>query len=154
MEEPFEVLLGSKEAEFLPGLKTGGSGGCDGDVLSRSDRKKVKAIQDFALSLSTSSSCQGSGGGDGTGPFDELAIKQNENVPTRYSSVKPVMFMDCIASMVSIENNTPFSSHLYNSLGTKSKEVVRFVETKVSKSSVNWDGQIADAIAASIKCLK
>ncbi len=91
---------------------------------------------------------------DKYGPFDELAIKQNENVPTRYSSVKPVMFMDCIASMVSIENNTPFSSHLYNSLGTKSKEVVRFVETKVSKSSVNWDGQIADAIAASIKCLK
>lgn len=91
---------------------------------------------------------------DKYGPFDQLAIKQNENVPTRYSSVKPVIFMDCIATMVSIENNTPFSSLLYKSIGTRSKEVVGFVETKVSKSSVNWDGQIADAIAASIKCLK
>lgn len=91
---------------------------------------------------------------DKYGPFDYLAIKQNENVPTRYSSVKPVMFMDCIASIVSIANNTPFSSHLYTSLGTKSKEVVSFVEAKVSKTSVNWDSQIADALAASIKNLK
>lgn len=91
---------------------------------------------------------------DKYGPFDHLAIKQNENVPTRYSSVKPVMFMDCIASIVSIENNTPFSSHLYISIGTKSKEVVSFVEAKVSKTSVNWDSQIADALAASIKNLK
>jgi len=91
---------------------------------------------------------------DKYGPFDHLAIKQNENVPTRYSSVKPVMFFDCIASMVAIENNTPFTSHIYTSLGTKSKEVLSFVETKVSKTNANWDSQIADAIAASIKNLK
>jgi hypothetical protein len=32
--------------------------------------------------------------------------------------------------------------------------VVSFVETKVSKTNVNWDSQIADALAASIKNLK
>jgi hypothetical protein len=91
---------------------------------------------------------------DKYGPFDHMAIKQNENVPTRYSSVRPVMFLDCIATMVAIENNTAFSSHIYNSLGTKSKEVVSFVESKVSKTTINWDAQMADAIAAAIKNLK
>lgn len=91
---------------------------------------------------------------DKYGPFDHMAIKQNENVPTRYSSVRPVMFLDCIATMVAIENNTPFSSHIYNSLGTKSKEVISFVESKVSKTTKNWDAQMADAIAAAIKNIK
>ncbi|TAD86936.1 MAG: hypothetical protein EAY75_06915 [Bacteroidetes bacterium] len=91
---------------------------------------------------------------DKYGPFDHMAIKQNENVPTRYSSVRPVMFLDCLATMVAIENNTPFSSHIYTSIGTKSKEVVSFVESKVTKSTTNWDSQMADAIAAAIKNLK
>lgn len=91
---------------------------------------------------------------DKYGPFDHMAIKQNENVPTRYSSVRPVMFLDCLATMVAIENNTPFSSHMYTSIGTKSKEVVSFVESKVIKSTTNWDSQMADAIAAAIKNLK
>lgn len=91
---------------------------------------------------------------DKYGPFDHMAIKQNENVSTRYSSVRPVMFLDCIATMVAIENNTPFSSHIYNSLGTKSKEVISFVESKVSKTTKNWDAQMADAIAAAIKNIK
>lgn len=88
------------------------------------------------------------------GPFDHMAIKQNENISTRYSSVKPVMFMDCISTLVSIENNTTFSSHLYIGLGTKSKEVMSFIESKVDKSNSNWDSQIADAIAAAIKIIK
>jgi len=91
---------------------------------------------------------------DKYGPFDHMAIKQNENIPTRYSSVRPIMFLDCLATMVAIENNTPFSSHIYNSIGTKSKEVVSFVESKVNKSNSNWDTQMADAIAAAIKNLK
>lgn len=91
---------------------------------------------------------------DKYGPFDSLAIKQNENVPTRYSSIRPVMFMDCIASLVAIENNTPFSSYTYTSLGTNSKGVIAFADDKVTKSSVNWDSQIADAIAAAIKNMK
>ena len=90
---------------------------------------------------------------DKYGPFDHMALKQNENVPTRYSSVKPVMFLDCLATMIAIENNTSFSSHAYNSLGTKSKEVVSFIESKVTKSKTNWDVQMADAIAAAIKNL-
>lgn len=91
---------------------------------------------------------------DKYGPFDHMAIKQNENIPTRYSSVRPIMFLDCLATMVAIENNTTFSSHIYNSIGTKSKEVVSFVESKVNKSNTNWDSQMADAIAAAIKNLK
>lgn len=91
---------------------------------------------------------------DKYGPFDHMALKQNENVPTRYSSVRPVMFLDCIATMVAIENNTSFSSHIYTSLGTKGKEVVSFVESKVTKSVTNWDVQMADAVAAAIKNLK
>jgi hypothetical protein len=91
---------------------------------------------------------------DKYGPFSHMAIKQNENVPTRYSKVRPVMFLDCLATMVAIENNTPFSSHIYTSIGTKSKEVVSFVESKVSKTSTNWDAQMADAIAAAIKNLR
>lgn len=91
---------------------------------------------------------------DKYGPFDHMAIKQNENVPTRYSSVKPVMFLDCIACLVAIDNNTPFTSHLYTSLGTKSKEVIQHVESQVSKSNTHWDGKIADALAAAIKNIK
>jgi hypothetical protein len=91
---------------------------------------------------------------DKYGPFDHMGIKQNENIPTRYSSVRPVMFLDCIATMVAIENNTTFSSHIYTTIGTKSKEVVSFVESKVTKSTTNWDSQMADAIAAAIKNLK
>lgn len=91
---------------------------------------------------------------DKHGPFDHMAIKQNENVQTRYSIVRPVMFLDCIATMVAIENNTAFSSHIYTALGTKSKEVISFVESKVVKTNTNWDAQMADALAAAIKNLK
>ncbi|MEB8345088.1 hypothetical protein OO010_03460 [Flavobacteriaceae bacterium KMM 6898] len=91
---------------------------------------------------------------DKYGPFDHMAIKQNENVPTRYSSVKPVMFLDCIACLIAVDNNTPFTSHLYTSLGTKSKEVVQYAESQISKSNSHWDSKIADAIAAAIKNLK
>ncbi|WP_299797995.1 hypothetical protein [uncultured Maribacter sp.] len=91
---------------------------------------------------------------DKYGPFDHMAIKQNENVPTRYSSVKPVMFLDCIACLVAIENNAPFSSHLYTSLGTKSKEVVKLAETQVTKSNTHWDSKMADAVLAAIKNIK
>jgi hypothetical protein len=91
---------------------------------------------------------------DKHGPFDHMAIKQNENVPTRYSSVKPVMFLDCLASIVAIENDTPFSSHTYISIGTKSKEVLSFIENQACKSASNWDVQMADAVAVEIKNLK
>ncbi len=62
--------------------------------------------------------------------------------------------MDCIASLVAIENNTSFTSHLYKSLGTKSKEVVKHIEAQISKTDKHWDSQIADALAAAIKNLK
>jgi len=91
---------------------------------------------------------------DKYGPFDHMAIKQNENVTTRYSSVKPVMFMDCIACLVAIENNTPFTSHLYKSLGTKSKEVIADAEAQAVKSNTHWDSKMADAIVAAIKNIK
>jgi hypothetical protein len=91
---------------------------------------------------------------DKYGPFDHMAIKQNENVPTRYSRVRPVMFLDCIATIIAIENNTTFSSHIYTSIGTNGKEVVSFVESKIHKSITNWDAQMADAIATAIKNLK
>jgi hypothetical protein len=91
---------------------------------------------------------------DKYGPFDHMAIKQNENVPTRYSSVRPVMFLDCIATMIAIENHTPFSSCNFKSIGTNGKEAVSFVESKVTKSATNWDAQIAESIAVAIKILK
>jgi hypothetical protein len=87
---------------------------------------------------------------DNYGPFDHMAIKQNENVQTRYSSVKPVMFMDCIATTVAIENNTSFSSHTYASLGTRSKEVVEFIEPQTGRSNSHWDSQMADALGAAL----
>lgn len=64
------------------------------------------------------------------------------------------MFLDCIACLVAIDNSTPFTSHLYTSLGTKSKEVIQHVESQVSKSNTHWDGKIADALAAAIKNIK
>lgn len=91
---------------------------------------------------------------DKYGPFDYMAIKQNENVSSRYSSLKPVMFMDCIAIMTSIKNDTSFSSHVYNSIDTNKKESTAFAETKVAKTSANWDSQIADAVACAFKNLK
>lgn len=90
---------------------------------------------------------------DKYGPFDHMAIKQNENVPGRYSSLKPVMFLDCIATMVSIKNHTQFSSVVYTTINTKSKEVVKYVENLGLKSNINWDQQMADAIAVSVKII-
>lgn len=91
---------------------------------------------------------------DKYGPFDHLAIKQTENVPTRYSSIKTVMFFDCIATLVAIQLNVPFTSQVYASLGTKSKEVCDFAEARVTKTTTYWDSQIADAVAVAIKNLK
>lgn len=91
---------------------------------------------------------------DKFGPFDHLALKQNENVATRYSSVKGVMFLDCIATMVAVENHVPVTSQVYSNLGTNKGNVMAFVEAKVTRSSTHWDSQMADAIAAAIKNLR
>lgn len=88
---------------------------------------------------------------DKFGPFDHLAIKQNENVSTRYSSVKGVMFLDCIASMVAVENHVPVTSQVYSNLGTNKGGVLAWAEMRVSKSALHWDTQMADAVAAAIK---
>tara|TARA_R110000744_G_scaffold36132_6_gene83578 strand:+ start:621 stop:1076 length:456 start_codon:yes stop_codon:yes gene_type:complete len=84
------------------------------------------------------------------GPFDHMAIKQNENVSTRYSRVKPVMFMDCIATIVAIENKTEFSFNLYANIGTNKKGILKFAESKADKSELHWNTQMADAISAAI----
>jgi hypothetical protein len=91
---------------------------------------------------------------DKYGPFDHMVIKQNENVPTRYSKVRPVMFLDCLATMAAIEKNTPFSSLIYTSIGTNSKEVTKFAEDNATKTTINWDSQMADAVAVAIKIIK
>lgn len=91
---------------------------------------------------------------DKFGPFDHLAIKQNENVATRYSSVKSVMFLDCVAVMVAVEKHVPVTSQVYASLGTNKGGVIAFTESRVSKSTTHWDTQMADAIAAAIKNLR
>jgi len=90
---------------------------------------------------------------DKYGPFDHLAIKQNENVATRYSTLRKVMFFDCIATMVAVRLHVPYSSQVYANLGTKSKEVCAFIEVRTPKTSTYWDSQMADAVAAAIKNL-
>jgi hypothetical protein len=91
---------------------------------------------------------------DHYGPFDHLAIKQNENVATRYSTVRPVMFFDCIASMAAVERHVSFTSHVYTNLGTNRKGIVAFAESRGARSSTHWDGQMADAVVAAIHNLK
>lgn len=84
---------------------------------------------------------------DNYGPFDHVGIKQNENVSTRYSLVKTVMFFDCIASMAAVENHIRFESFVYPNLGTNSGSVKAYVESRSLKTEKHWDIQMADAVA-------
>jgi len=90
---------------------------------------------------------------DNQGPFSHVAIKQNENTPSRYTTLKPVIFIDCIATMVSIDKNIPFSFFNYNALGANSKESVTVAEGGVGRTNKHWDSKIADAILAAHKII-
>lgn len=87
------------------------------------------------------------------GLFDKIVIKQNENTPSRYSLLKQVMFFDCIATIVALEQNIQVDSFVYNNLKVNAKSVKQDAESKVGKSLKYWDTKIADAIVASVKSL-
>lgn len=84
----------------------------------------------------------------------DIAIKHNENIPSRYSNLKRIMFMDCIASMVALDNHISVNYYVYNQLGCNKSCVKSFAENYCGKTSIHWDANIADAIVAAVKTLK
>lgn len=84
----------------------------------------------------------------------KIAIKQNENVSTKYSTVQDTAFYDAIAHLIGNDKGIPVSSYVYNNIGTKSKEVQSFSESYTGKTSKHWNSGMADAIAVTIKELK
>lgn len=84
----------------------------------------------------------------------KIAIKQNENISTKYSKVQDTAFFDAIAHLIGNHKGIIVSSYVYNNIGTKSKEVQTFSESFTGKTSKNWNPAMADAIAVTIKELK
>lgn len=83
-----------------------------------------------------------------------VAIKRNENMRTTYSSIKNVMFFDCITTIVAKEKNINIMSYLYSQLKLNSKNVQEYAEISVGKTNKYWDSKIADAISAALKCVQ
>lgn len=81
-----------------------------------------------------------------------VAIKHNENTRAdSYSTLKRVMFMDCIATLEVTRKNIPVSSYVYNQICVNSKNVLEKAESLVGKSLKYWDSKFADAIMAANK---
>jgi hypothetical protein len=83
-----------------------------------------------------------------------IAVKQNENVSTKYSKVQETAFYDSIAHLIGNDKGLVVNSYVYNNIGTKSKEVKKFAEDNAGKTDKYWDSKMADAIAVTIKELK
>lgn len=84
----------------------------------------------------------------------KIAIKQNENVSTKYSTVQDTAFYDAIAHLIGNNKGITVNSYVYNNIGTKSKEVQTFSESFTGRTTKNWNSGMADAVAVTIKELK
>ena len=83
-----------------------------------------------------------------------IAVKQNENVSTKYSKVQETAFYDSIAHLIGNHKGITVNSYVYNNIGTRSKEVQQFAESYTGKTTKYWNSKMADAIAVTIKELK
>jgi hypothetical protein len=83
-----------------------------------------------------------------------IAVKQNENVSTKYSKVQETAFYDSIAHLIGNHKGISVKSYVYNNIGTRSKEVQNFAESYTGKTTKYWNSKMADAIAVTIKELK
>ncbi len=82
----------------------------------------------------------------------KVAIKHNENMRSDcYASLKKVMFMDCIITLIATRKNIHVNSYVYNQIHVNSKNVLDRAEILVGKSQKYWDSKIADAIMAANK---
>ena len=86
--------------------------------------------------------------------IESVGLKHNENTPGRYTSLKKIMFMDCIVTLVSLEKNIPFSSYSYNQIGINSSTVQAEAEILFGRTSKKWDSSMADAMMVAYKQYK
>jgi hypothetical protein len=83
-----------------------------------------------------------------------IAVKQNENVSTKYSKVQETAFYDAIAHLVGNNKGINVNSYVYNNIGTKSKEVQKYAESFTGRTAKYWNSKMADAISVTVKELK
>jgi hypothetical protein len=84
--------------------------------------------------------------------IERVAIKHNENTRSdSYSTLKRVMFMDCIATLEVTRKSIPVNSYVYNQICVNSKNVLEKAESLVGKSLKYWDSKFADAIMVANK---
>lgn len=89
---------------------------------------------------------------DTNSDITRVAIKHNENTRAdSYSTLKRVMFMDCIATLEATKKNIPVNSYIYNQICVNSKNVLEKAESLVGRSSKCWDSKFADAIMVAYK---
>lgn len=78
-----------------------------------------------------------------------MAIKANEyGRGGETASSREAAYLDAAVLMVAGENTIPVSVKLYRSIGTRRNEVKSFAESSVSASTLYWNEQMADAVAA------
>jgi hypothetical protein len=86
------------------------------------------------------------------GIFDRVAIKHNENTRSdSYSSLRKILFLDCIVTLEAVERKIPINSYAYNQIGVNSKNVLEKAESLVGKAQKYWDIRMADAIIVGFK---
>lgn len=83
-----------------------------------------------------------------------IVLKQNENVSTKYSTVKETAFYDSMAYLIGNNKGIKVNSYVYANIGTNRKDVSNFAETNAEKTDKYWDSKMADAISVTIKELK
>ncbi len=90
--------------------------------------------------------------------YDRIAIKMNElargGLRGETLASRQAAYLDATALLVATRMNIPAETYLYTSIGTSSKEVKEFSETRAGRTAKYWDAQMADAIAAALKMSK
>lgn len=90
---------------------------------------------------------------DNHGVFDKIVFKRNENMRTTYSTLLPVVYFDCILTMVALNNDIPVTSLMYTHLGTNSENARKKAEESVLQLDKYWDVPIAEAVLVGLKTL-
>lgn len=80
------------------------------------------------------------------GPFDMVAIKENENIQSRYSKTKQNAYLDAAAIIVAGEHHTPVRTFVYQNLGLNSSSVVAKASAFVPSTGRPWSKELSDAI--------
>lgn len=80
--------------------------------------------------------------------IDYIALKQNEyRRISESANSRTAAYLDGVVHLVAGQNNIPIVCKLFCQIGIKRDQALQFAEDKVGKTELNWNQQIADAVA-------